>query len=394
MNNLTLLSLASKQIWPQVLTVSNAKPKRLVLLHTSQESESKRPAERLKELFVTQGLLGSDAVELALIPHDHFGAITDAIGGVAERLELDDSNCRLNLTGGNKIMAMAAAEWCRLAGVPFFYLERDYRVFPFVTKGNDVLPQPEYQLNQHLADFIDATALLRCQLDGAEIVSQGQKLLLNEKGSKLPEHEIGPLLKKNEDFHKFLHCDVPEHEKNAGTNLEYATALALLKLGVPSVQRSVRLKPRVLRGVGMQESELDLVFNWAGKLWVVDCKDRISAQQRITNLRTELLKQYTLTPDLGDELEKIESDLKARQLVPLKEDLLAVSEVGGLLGRAICVRRSPLEPQAAEYAKSRGLDVVLKDRLVSALRPLLHPNQPASLEQLKTLARARTGAAA
>lgn len=43
---------------------------------------------------------------------------------------LDETNCQVHLTGGNQLMAMAAAEWCRLAGIPCFYLERDLRVFP------------------------------------------------------------------------------------------------------------------------------------------------------------------------------------------------------------------------------------------------------------------------
>jgi hypothetical protein len=65
-------------------------------------------------------------------------------------------------------------------------------------------------------------------------------------------------------------------------------------------------------------------------------------------------------------------------------------EVGGLLGQAICVRRSVMPIQAQEFAQSRRIPVVLKDRLMSGLRSLLYPNEPASLEQLHELAKART----
>ena len=394
MNNLTLLAIASKQIWPQVLTVLNKQPRRLILFHSSAEAESKRPAERLKEFFVSQKIMDAEAVELRPVPHDLFPGIVDAMASVAERLELDDSNCEVNLTGGNKLMAMAAAEWCRLAGVSFFYLERDYRVFPFATRGTDILPQSEYQLDQHLADQIDPVALLRCQLDGAEIVSPGQKLTINAKGDNLPVPEIDALLKRDEDFKKFLTSDASDPYSNAGDHLEYATALALLKLGVPSVQRSVRLKPRVRQGEGLEESEFDLVFNWAGKLWFVDCKDRITAEDRIDRLRTEILSQCTPTSELENLLNKVKSDIKARQLVPLKEDLLAVSEGGGLLGRVICVRRSRLETQAAAFAESRDISVALKNHLIADLRLILYPNQPASLDQLKELSPACTRARA
>jgi hypothetical protein len=179
-----------------------------------------------------------------------------------------------------------------------------------------------------------------------------------------------------------------------GFDLEYAVAFALLKLGVPVVQRSVRLAPRVVRASGKEEGELDLVFNWAGKLWVVDCKDRRSAEDRVEQLRTEILSQLTLDRRLNELLDKLTEELRERDLHPLKEDLLTVSEVGGLLGRAICVRRSPLPTQAAEFALSRKLSVVLKDQLWSDLRTILFPNEPASLDHLRSLAASRTGAKA
>jgi hypothetical protein len=144
--------------------------------------------------------------------------------------------------------------------------------------------------------------------------------------------------------------DAPEPDHQHGFDLEYAAAFSLLKLGVPVVQRSVPLAPRVLRGSGRQEGELDLVFNWAGKLWVVDCKDRRSAEDKVDQLRAEILRQTTPDHRLGGLLDKLTDELRERDLHPLKEDLFAVVEVGGLLGRAVCVRRSPLPVQAARPA--------------------------------------------
>lgn len=381
---MTLFSLASKQIWPQVLGFlqMHPRPDRLVLFHADEETESAGPARRLKQLFVSEGLLSESAVELVRVPHDHFGAMVEGLAATAERLVLDDTNCRLNFTGGNKLMAMAAAEWCRLAGVPCFYLERDLRVFPFLPRGIDLLPQPDFKLDPHLPRDLNPLALLRCQLDGADIVQDGQRLTLNPAGRRLPEAEFQPLLHNGHDFRKFLAWDVEEPEQQAGFRLEYATAFALLKLGVPSVQRSVRLAPRVLRGSGKEEGELDLVCNWAGKLWVVDCKDRHSAESKVELLRTEILRQMTPDVRLMEALNRLEEELRQRDLHPLKEDLLSVAEVGGLLGRAIVVRRTALPRQAEEFARSRRIEVVLKDHLFAGLRRILFPEKPSSLEQL------------
>lgn len=385
---MTLLTLASRQIWPQVLGFLHLQPRpeRLVLLHTVAQDESQGPAERLKRLIVQQAWLSEERIELVPIPHDGFSDVVDAIASVAERLELDDSNCRLHFTGGNKLMAMAAVEWCRLSDIPCFYLERDARVFPFLPRSRELLPTEPYQVDLHLAREIPPLPLLQCQLGEAEVVAPGQLLTLNPKGRNLPDGEIGPLLARNEDFLKFLQWDHAEPESNPGFNLEYATAVALLKLGVPMVQRSVRLAARTLRGAGKEIGELDLVFNWAGKLWVVDCKDRHDAEFRVEHLRTEILRQLNPPERLTQMLDRLEDELRHRDLHPLKEDLLAVSEVGGLLGKAICVRREPLPIQAAEFCQSRHLAVVMKGNLILGLRGVLHPKDSRALLPLRSQA--------
>lgn len=388
---MTLLSLASKQIWPQVLGFLQLQPKpdHLVLFHTTEDIESAGPARRLKSLFASQNLLPELSVELVPVAHDRFGEIVETIATTAERLELDDSNCRLNLTGGNKLMALAAAEWCRLAGVPCFYLERDCRVFPFLPRGTDLLPQEPYQLDPHLARDLEPLELLRCQLGGAKVAGTGQRLVLNERGRRMAIPEVASILARNEDVQEYLQADTTEDHMQPGHGLEFATAFVLLKLGVPVVQRSVRLTPKVLRGSGLEEGELDLVFNWSGKLWVVDCKDRRSAESRINQLRHEIHRQGKPEPRLEELTARLADELRERDLHPLKEDLLAVTEVGGLLGRAICVRRTPLPPQADEFARSRKLTIVLKDRILPDLRIVLFPDQPASLEQLREIASER-----
>lgn len=383
---MTLFSFASRQIWPQVLGFlhGSARPDRLVLFHTSEEFESAGPARRLRDFFVAEHLLPADCIELVPIAHDHFGNISETLGAAAERLQLDDSNLRLHFTGGNKLMALAATEWCRLSGTPCFYLERNLRVFPFQPRGGDLLPLEPFQIDPDLAKDIEPLSLLRCQLGGAQIVNPGQRLTLNERGKRLPEVEFGPLLRRNEDFRKFLSWDVAETQEQAGFGLEYAAAVALLWLGVPVVQRSVRLASQSLHGAGREEGELDLVFNWSGKLWVVDCKDRLSAQSKVDGIRTELIKNSMISPRLDGFLTQIEQELQNKELRPLKEDLLAIAEVGGLLGRAICIRKSPLPAEAMAFAESRQISVVLKQNLPGALSPLLFPKVSTSLPILKT----------
>ena len=394
-----LLSFASRQIWPQVLAVLHARPERLVLFHSAEEHESLHPAERIKSFFEAAEVVPRPKVELRHVPHDRFRDIVDVLANTAEELGLDEHNCQVHLSGGNKMMALAATEWCRLAGVGSVYLERELRVFRFTTKGPDLLPQAEFKLDPHLARDLDPVALLRCQFDGAEIVSPGQSLVLSDLGEAVDEVEIQSGLDRSgagrENLEPYLHASGPRpKESNTGDYLELATAFVLLKLGVPMVQRGVRLRSGMNRGHRQEEGELDLVFNWAGKLWVVDCKQRITPDSRANRLREALARNGYLAPEVLELVDRIQEELREKELKPLKEDLLVVAEAGGLLGRALAVRWHPLPPEAMEFARSRRLPVIFREALVQDLRSQLYPDQPASLDQLRSLAKARTTARA
>lgn len=392
---MTLLSLASRQIWPQVLSVLQMRPDRLILFHSSQETESKQPAERLRNLFETLRLIPK-GVELVPVPHDSFGGLIDGLATVAEAQLLDESNCRLNLTGGNKLMAMAAAEWCRLNGVPCFYLERGLQVFPFQPVGTDLQAQPSYSLNPHLAKELDPVALLRCQLPTAEIVSVGERLTISAAGRTLDEHALIESLRANHvpnlgPWIQRTSADAGKATKT-GDELELLTALVLLYLGVPVVQRGIRLRSGIGRTHWQDEGELDLVFNWSGKLWVVDCKHRRKPEARMAQLKEALSKLGPMTAEVELLLERLTDELRDKEMKPLKEDLLTIAEAGGLLGQPVAIRVTHLPSEAMEFARSRQLPVVLRDNLFEGLRALLHPNQPASMESLRALASARTRA--
>ena len=69
-NGMTLVCLASRQVWPYILIAMHLKPSRLVLLHNQDTDESKRPAQRLKKLFDQQrNIVGPGQTKLELVPH-------------------------------------------------------------------------------------------------------------------------------------------------------------------------------------------------------------------------------------------------------------------------------------------------------------------------------------
>jgi len=364
---MTLLTFASRQTWPQVLAILDQTPARLVLFHSDDPSESRRPAERVKDFAIATGRLAAEAIELVQVPTTDLKGLEDAIADTAHRLELGEDNCKFHLTGGNKLMALAAFDWCRSAGSPCFDIEKEQRVIAFVPQQGRLEQGISRTLNENLAAGVDPVDMVRCQLDAAEVVDGGQLLTLNADGERFPWQEIGPRMEDGRyDFRRLLHVEGNEPPARAGDRLELATAVVILKNGIPRVRRGIRTVSSRRSGDGRDEGEHDLVFNWRGRLWIVDCKDRVSPEQRMEKLRAELASAF-FSDRARELIDQVEEELREKELKTLKEDLQAVAEAGGQMAKTIVVRRA-LPPQAMDFARSRKMHVVLRSQLFQQMQ--------------------------
>ena len=373
-----LLSLASKQIWPQVLAVAHLKPDLVFLLHSEDTAESKGPAQRLKRFFDDSGLVPKGGTQLEPIPHDDFSAIESRFDEIVARHQLNLGECVVNFTGGNKLMATAVFRRVARRGLRAFYLERGNLVTWFEPRDGDMLTTVK-PLPTGITNNLDAAALLSCQFGDDVVQFQGERLTLNEKGAKVVPQDLAAKLQGETrldsgafDFRKWLLIENPSpRPSNKGDNLEYATACALLMARVPAVRRSVELS--TLPNSQNSEGELDLVFNWNGRLWVVDCKDRVGGETKVEALRTALLSGGGSNRQTEEWLKSVAEDLKDRDIKILREDLLQIAEVGGLLGCALAVRSARPPQQAVEFAASRHpqVEILLKNDLVKRLPAIL-----------------------
>ncbi|VVM06818.1 hypothetical protein MAMC_01277 [Methylacidimicrobium cyclopophantes] len=383
--NPTLVTLASRQIWPQVLAVLRLEPLRLVLLHSEDKAESGDPAQRLKRFFDASGLVPKGGTTRQEIPCGDFEGILTRLEG----LEVDPQTTLLHFTGGNKLMAIAAFQWASRRKILSFYLERANRMIWFAP-SEEGMQIGEEALDGHIADRLDPLQLLRCQVDASELERNGELLRLNERGTKLSLEEISARCDREEDLRPFLSIGEREEgdkKDKEGDRLEYNTAVALLKLGVQSVRRSLRLKVKSSPGVSTNKvhEEIDLLFNFDGRLWLVDCKDRRPAEELVSELEKRLKLASFKIEQVQTLLQRIQDELSIGQLKTLKLDLLSIQDVGGLLGRTICVRRSVLPEEVREYAKKKGIEVIRSTELVNGLRVLLHAKAPATDGDLSDL---------
>jgi len=372
---MTLLAIVSQQIWPQVIAVAAERPDAVVLLHTDNAAMSQRPAERLTHLLESQGLVRPGQVHLHPIPGADLRQIEDAIASVADTLELGPDNCSMHLTGGTKLLSMAAVEWCRNCGNPSFYIDGPagrQLIVPFHFEAGRIVQKPAKSIPPDTTNAIDPLALLKCQIDAEDVTHDGQTLALSDTGRQRPLSTLLQLLEQARDrppekafqlIAPLLVIQGPSPEPREGDLLELATAFAVLKSGPTRVQRGVVLMSRNRRNAINDSGELDLVFNWNGRLWIVDCKDRIDAEDRVGRLRSQLLSAGNIAPRVSQLLDRLAGELKDKELKTLKEDLAALADGGGLWGKALIVRREKLPPQAEDYARTRKLAVVLADQL-------------------------------
>lgn len=375
---MVLLTLASRQIWPQVLAVAHLRPERLILLHGDDLAESKGPAERLKRFFAAERLMPPETVHLERVPHDEFSAIERRFDEIVASRRLNLEECLVNITGGNKLMATALFRRAARRGVRAFYLERDNSLTWFEPADGDMDTRVE-KLPVGATNPLDAAALLSCQFGDDVVQFPGERLTLNELGGRVSPQDLAAKLAGETllgsggfDFRKWLRIDNASRRKvKAGDNLEYGVACALLHAGVDSVRRGVELA--TLPSSPNSEGELDLVFNWNGRLWVVDCKDRVGGEAKVEALRKDFLMLGGLPRGTRELLESIEDDLKDRDIKILREDLLQVAEVGGLLGCALAVRKAQPPRQAVEFAASRHprVEILMKQDLVRRLPAIL-----------------------
>jgi hypothetical protein len=241
-------------------------------------------------------------------------------------------------------------------------------------------------LDAHRADEIDPLALLRCQIDASEVEREGEELTLNEHGLRLSEADFQRRAESGNDLLSLLtvngHADPKAKD---GDPLEYAAAAVALKLGVRRVRRSLRLKVRSTAGVStrMPHAEIDLMFNFGGRLWVVDCKDRRPTADLLKPIEACLHKP---TPAIQEHLSRLRAVLSISETKALKEDMLAVREAGGLLGQVVCVRKAEPPDEVKQFAKHNQIEIIPKSHLFSGWKSLLNPSRPASEEQLKDLA--------
>ncbi|MCC5844862.1 MAG: hypothetical protein JJU05_11475 [Verrucomicrobia bacterium] len=341
----TLATLVSQQIWPQLHALPLVKPERLVLLHSSNPKHGLGPASRLQnQLTRWRNDLNLDwapgQVDCVEISDHDVSAIQASLESLPHPPDL------LHLTGGNKLMGFAAFDWAQRRRIPVLYRERElgFVQLDFTPSG---IQSRNMDADVSTLSALDPTETVRCQLSEGEIERPGELILLSDTGQRKGRKELAKAIAGGNDCLEWLNIlgDADEEAKT-GDLLEMQCAAALLKLGIPMVSRSLRLKASETDDQRNSESfqEVDLLFLHQGRLWLVDCKDRAEGgKYRDTGYKA------------------------------LMEDVSGARALGGLDAKIICVRKARFTVGQQLFARDYGIQYVDRHSLVEGLAEILEP---------------------
>ncbi len=161
----THLCLVSAQATPNLLPVLDEawRPRRLVLACSAQMKEA---AQALQSVIQTKG--GGIVVDLLDLPNAYdYTALSEAF--LTYLAEHADENIALNVTGGTKLMAVAAQEVFRSEGKPVFYVN---------VESDEVLVIGEKAVSQPLLAKLKVHEMLRAH--GYKVTMQEQPQIKRE----------------------------------------------------------------------------------------------------------------------------------------------------------------------------------------------------------------------
>lgn len=376
----TLLLLVSRQVWPNIISTVYFKPERVILLHSSEAAVSRQPAERLRHLLAKAGLASGDRCQLLAIPDDNYHGIHAALDTLpAEQLR----DAALGFNAGSKLMAVACFDWAQKQRLQAFYLETDGELQRFDFSNGTTLTSTE-RPDPAICDFLAPLDLIRCQLHSSEVLHEGQTITLNDPGiCQLTDAQFkSSMFSVSRDQPRcWLSAPggIPKPAKE-GDLLELAVAATLLRLGVKQVVRGVELIPAGAKGADRKtHAELDIVFNHAGRLWIVECKDR-KRPKTPYNFQGRTLKEFKSA--LNSVWSRLFDESQAKIV---KEHLISTRDVGGSLGKLIFLCQHKPDSWFLRLATSLGVGVVWKEDMLRGFRSLLAAPEATPVTVIKHL---------
>ncbi|WP_243389205.1 Card1-like endonuclease domain-containing protein [Conservatibacter flavescens] len=160
--------LISGQAAPNLLPIldNKFKPKKAIFLVSPQ---MKNQANYLEKVFKEKGVSVSQEQITDIF---NFGEMSDYLLSLFEKYEEPSISIALNVTGGTKLLAIAAQNTFELIGKPVFYVDTDENRIVFISKNekkNEWISDIEIQAKNNLEHYLSSY--------GAKLLQRGEPIL-------------------------------------------------------------------------------------------------------------------------------------------------------------------------------------------------------------------------
>jgi len=189
-----MVALVGRQTFPIILAVLNAAPTiKVYLVHSENETESRGPARRIRELLLkerTDAQLPGVPVELIEMNSKRLHLALNDFRLAIEKAE-KEGRVVVNITGGNKLMVMAANNAC--SGLaPLMYRERFENEYTLITwdSNNDPAPSQFVKERKGLLKEFNPLDVLMCQAPSIRVIHAGMGLGVLARETSCPAVEL------------------------------------------------------------------------------------------------------------------------------------------------------------------------------------------------------------
>lgn len=322
-----LVTIASEQIWPQIIPFYVIKPEKVVIIHSGNFEKSKNQANRLADFWRNEEtkLCCNSVILREMKELDYPDFLSSEISSTDEVF--------VNLTGGLKTMSLMLHTWAILNKAREFYINEKNKIQWFLFSNN------EFSLDREEPIPVGVVR----EINGIDPVSIA-KLYYG------PEHIIdGSLVETTNDIHNISKKSSSNYKN--GVKLEIVLLNFFLNLFKKDkrfdiknckLRHSVRLKSA---NSDIENEEIDILINYNCTLIIVESKMRrkvvdvdASYKQMIANCYNG--KKVENAVALEKLIGKINSDISQNKFLQFKSDLYSARLLSGLKAKVLWVTTS------------------------------------------------------
>lgn len=314
-----LITIASEQVWPQIVPVYHLINKdktifdKIIIVHSHNTARSEEPAKRL-ETFIKEHKLSK---EIYLQQVEEETDFSEPLNNLVSKLDITaaDDDVYVNLTCGTKIMSIILSTWGTQKGYTLFYTYNGSKLQLYKRTSNNILDNVGTE---------DIDVSITNDIDPIEIVTL-----------QCGEDYIDDVGNFYEDYNTMKKKMGSPKQYTDGIHLEEEIVNYFINSKI-KYRHSVRLKSSK---ASVPHEEIDVLLNFNGSLWVIECKMKKIIQDWGNCIRSCLKEDYNnIQPEnIKNLIKKIEKEIGTNLAMQYKADIFSAKKISGINAKVLWI---------------------------------------------------------